>query len=316
MKKTLEMLRSGSVAGAAYRYEAPGVRNFMPQIAFAPDDGTGTGDKTDDDKTEEEKAGIAASLAAAEKAKKDADDAAAAAAAAAAGGKPSDKEAELLKDVMKQKEAAKAAKAEAEALAAQLKAFEGIDPAAVRAMLDEQKTRETKELEAKGEWERVKGIMVEAHTTELKTLQDQIKDLQSQIAGRDSELNEVTIGNQFVASKFIGEDLTIGASHARKLYGSNFQRENGKIVGYEKPVGSADNTPIVGATGEPLAFEDALRHLVEKDPERDRLKRSKAKPGSGGGTTPANQGAKQQETQPTLSGAASISAALAARAAK
>jgi predicted RNase H-like nuclease (RuvC/YqgF family) len=221
---------------------------------------------------------------------------AAAAAAANAGddnkGKVSDAEAKLLKEVMEKKQAVKDAQAKAQALEAEktelagkLAAFDGIDLEQVKALLKEKTERETAELERKGEWDRLKAQMVEAHNKELTTVRTEyearVRDLEGNLGKTGKEIHELTIGRSFSESPFIREGLTLTPSKARVIYGSHFELQDGKVIAYDKPVGSTDRTMLIDGDGNPLAFDKAMEKLVELDPDRDNLLRSKVRSGAG-----------------------------------
>lgn len=216
----------------------------------------------------------AAAAAAAEAAKKAAEE-------AAGGKKPSDEEARLLKENMKKKEALDKANAELKKTQDALKAFEGIDPEAVRKLLADQKSAEEKALEAKGDWDRLKGRMAEEHGKEIKTLQDQIAALTGKLNSTEGTIKDLSIGTQFSQSKFISEELTLTPAKTRVIYGDYFDVEEGKVVGYDKPRGAANRTAIVDQYGNTVDFESALRKIIEADPEKDHLMKSKMKPGAG-----------------------------------
>ena len=200
-------------------------------------------------------------------------------------GKPSEREAELLKETMQRKKQLKEKDEALSELQKQLKAWEGLNPEEVRNLVQAQKEAERQKLEEKGQFEKVKEQMNEAHQAELQKLQEQIAELEKTVAGRDGMIEDLSIGNTFSASKFIADELTLPVSKARTLYGSHFERgENGKIVGYDKPKGSEGRAPYVDASGEPLAFDAALKKIVDSDPDKDSLYRSKAKPGAGSST--------------------------------
>lgn len=238
-------------------------------------------------------AGLAAdqAKAAAAKAAAEAADAEAAAAAAAAekakqaggGGekKPTDEEAKLLKEVMQKKGKLDEANAALTAAQEQLKKFEGIDPEAVRALLKEKQDAETAALEAKGEWSRLKERMADEHGKEKKTLQEQIDALKGQLGAREGVINELTVGTQFSQSQFISAELALTPAKARVIYGDHFELVDGKVVAYDKPKGAAERTMIVNGAGAAVSFDDALRKIVEADPEKDHLLKSKVKPGAG-----------------------------------
>lgn len=247
----------------------------------------------------------------------------AAGAAAASGSgdgkaKMSDTEAQLLKDMMKHKDASKAAQAEAADLKAKLARFDGIDPDAVRALLAEKSAAEEKALEAKGEWERLKERMAEAHKSEVKTIQQQLADLQGQLSARESQINELTVGTQFGQSKFITEELTLTPAKTRVVFGNHFELVDGVVTAFDKPKGAANRTPLVDSTGAPLDFDNALRKIVEADPDKDHLLKSKARSGSGSANQPgtpagkATQAAAAASKETDKTGISKITAGLGA----
>ena len=170
--------------------------------------------------------------------------------------------------------------------------FKGIDPEKARKLEADEKEREEKELEAKGEYDRLKQRMADQHANEVKAKDDVIKNLQEQLNIRDSQIDELTIGSNFNTSQYIKEELVLTPSKARALYGKNFERdEQGNLIAYDKPAGSKDRTPLVDASGKPLNFEGAIKTIIESDPEKDSLLRGKLKGGAGSGN--ANQSGKE-----------------------
>jgi hypothetical protein len=196
----------------------------------------------------------------------------------------SDSEHALLRENMQRKEQLKKTNDDLFAAKEALKRFEGIDPDAVRKLLADQRAAETSALEAKGEYERVKAMMTEEHGREKSALQAQIDALQTQLSQKDGTINELSIGSQFAQSKFIGEELTLTPSKARVIYGEHFDVVDGKVVPFDKPRSASNRTPLVNAQGEHLDFESALKRIVEADPDKDHLLRSKVKPGAGSGS--------------------------------
>jgi hypothetical protein len=182
---------------------------------------------------------------------------------------------------MKKKEQLDKANAELAKARETLKNFDGIDPDAVKKLLADQRTAEEKALEAKGDWDRLKTRMAEEHGKEVKTLQQQIEQLSQQLNSTQGTIKDLSIGTQFSQSKFIAEELTLTPSKARVVYGEYFDVENGQVVGYDKPRGAANRTAMVDQYGNAVGFEDALRKIVEADPDKDHLLKSKMKPGAG-----------------------------------
>lgn len=217
-----------------------------------------------------------------------------------------DTEAALLKDVMKHKEAAKKARDAEQQLR---ESIGDLDLAEVRQILAEKKAAETKALEERGEYERVKQSMAEQHKLEVAQLQAKIEELKGSKSADEKRINDLTVGTQFTQSSFILEELVLPPTKARALYGEHFEVEDGKIVGYDKPRGAPDRTTLVDAYGQALSFEDAMRKIIEADPEKDHLIKSKAKPGAGSSSVTKTPGINVPAKQ--LTGQEKIQAGLA-----
>lgn len=201
-------------------------------------------------------------------------------------GSLTDKEAALLKDVMKHKEAAKKAK---EAEAALRESIGDLDLAEVRQVLADKKAAEVKALEDRGEYERVKQSMAEQHKAEVAKLQQEIADLKGAKGASEQRISDLTVGTQFSQSEFVTGELVLPPAKARALYGEHFEIEDGKVVGYDKPRGEANRTAIVDAYGQTVSFDEAMRKIIEADPEKDHLIKSKVKQGAGSISTPKGQ---------------------------
>lgn len=228
-----------------------------------------------------EAAAAAASAAAAEAAKT----------ADANKNKPSDKEAELLKEVMKRKEDQAKTKLELETLR-NLVGDLNIEEA--RKLVGEQKTNEEKALEAKGDYERLKARMVEEHTKTVTDLQTKLDALNLD-RNKDLDLiDTLVVGSRFNESKFVTDELMIPASKAKTLYGAHFDIEDGKVVGYDKPRGAANRTAFVDGYGAALSFDASMQKVIEADSDRDSLLRSKIKAGSGSGGKPNAEGGQEK----------------------
>lgn len=206
--------------------------------------------------------------------------------------KPSDTEAELLREVMKRKDSERALKAEVaerekalKELSEKLKVFDGVDLAEFHKLSEERKAAETKKLEEAGEFERVKQQMVEEHKKTLETLRadftNQIDQLSGATRNQTKQIEELTVGRLFGDSTFVQESLTLTPAKARVVYGSHFDIVDGAVVGYDKPLGASERTMLVDGEGKALGFNEALRKIVDVDPDREHLLRSTLNPGSG-----------------------------------
>lgn len=226
----------------------------------------------------------------------------------------SDSDAKLLKELMAQKNRAKELAAELEGAKKRLSDFDGVDPAKARKLLADEEEAARKAAEARGEYDRLLAQMGERHQAEQAALNGRLSEAQTTVSALQKEIAELTVGSAFSGSAFVNSDLTLTATKARVIYGSHFEYKDGKVVGYDKPAGASDRTLLVSSTGEALSFDEALRALVEKDPDRDRLLRGKAKAGAGSATV--TKGAKaatelaEKSAESKLTGAAKIAAGL------
>jgi hypothetical protein len=207
--------------------------------------------------------------------------------------KPSDAEAKLLKDVMKHKKAAADAATELTRIQGELKKFEGIDAEKVRALLKQQADAEEQQALARGEYDRLKKQMADAHAAEKTALQAQLEAKDGEANTLRRQIADMTVGQAFTASNLVKEELTLTPTKARVIYGSHFEFKDGNVVGFDKPAGASDRTMLVDAAGEALPFEDALRKLVEADPDKDQLFKSKVRAGAGSGSQ--SKGKKESE---------------------
>lgn len=230
-------------------------------------------------------------------------------------GKTSDAEAKLLKEVMEKKEALKKRETELQAANERLKAFEGIDPTKVKELISaqekaeaERKKAEEEALAKRGEWDALKKQMNDAHSAELAKKEEALTAALNSSQTLQQQIEALTVGNAFGHSKFITEELALTPSKARVVYGSHFEFKDGQVIAFDKPAGTKGRTMLVDGKGEPLDFEAAIAKIVEADPDKDSLKKSKLKPGANSNTN-ANRG-NITENQPELSGREKIKAGL------
>lgn len=224
--------------------------------------------------------------------------------------KPSDREAELLREVMDKKDRLRAMTGEIDTLKATLQKYDGINVEEVQAMLQERKDRERSELEKRGEFDRVKEQMVEEHKAEIgrvsTELNTQVGTLSEQLQQAQVQITELTIGRAFGDSAFVRDTLTLTPAKTRVVYGSHFELQDGKVVAYDKPTGHPERTVLVDGSGSPLAFEAAIEKIVKADPDHEHLIRSEVRKGSGSKNDPT-----AKVTQKISSGRDRIGAAIA-----
>jgi hypothetical protein len=208
---------------------------------------------------------------------------------------------------MDKKTALKKASDELSQAKERLKDFDGIDPAEVKKLIAERKDAETKQLEAQGEWDRLKQRMADEHQNETKTLKEGLEARDKLIQERDRAINELTVGSAFNSSKFVSDELTLTPNKARMIYGDHFDFVDGVIVGYDKPRGAATRTQLVDAKGDPVPFEEAIKKIIDADPDRDELVKSRMKKGADSGT---QKGEPPKKPSADLKGMSRIAAGL------
>ena len=226
------------------------------------------------------------------------------------GTRPSDAEAKLLREIMDKKDKLRATQAQVDELSKKLKDFDGIDPVQVRQLLADMEAKKVSDLEAKGQWDALKGQMVTQHAKQVEELGAKLSDAQQATATLQAQIAELTVGNAFGNSTYIASKLDLPPAKIRVLFGSHFEQVDGKVIGYNKPAGEAGRAPLVGADGEALSFDEALDRLVQADPDKDRLLKSQMKPGAASGTA---GGAAPVKQEANLSGRERIMAGLLAR---
>jgi DNA repair exonuclease SbcCD ATPase subunit len=266
------------------------------QPTMSPPDDTGGGDdaaaKAAAEKAAAEKAAAEAKAAEEAAAAKAAEEEAARKAAeeeAARNANTDEEKAKLLKDVMKWKEKAR----EQEALA---KKYEGIDPEKARAALEAQAAAERKELEAKGEYQRIIAQVAEEADAKVKAAEAKVAEVQNQLTALQESIQKADVASKFANSTFVRENLIISGAKVQTLYGDHFDVVEGEIVAYDKPRGAKDRTPLVDASGKNLSFEAAVEKVVKSDSEWERLTKSGLKKGPGSTSSNLDPNARETPT--------------------
>jgi hypothetical protein len=198
----------------------------------------------------------------------------------------SDAEAKLLKEVMDKKNALKKTSEELAQLRETMKDLEelgGVE--ALKTLAKQKKELEAKELEEKGEWARLKQQMNDEHGKAISEKLALLEEANSEKRKLLDQISNLTVGAAFSASEFIRDGLIIPLKKVRALYGSHFEFKDGVVVAYDKPAGESERTMIIDAKGDPMNFEDAMKKIIDADPDRDSLLKSKSKSGAGSGTS-------------------------------
>lgn len=290
----------------------PGVHSFFaPGICFAPDKGAGTGKPDDeeedekliegsesDDEHEEDGDDEKESDSSDSDESADSDD--------DEQKRISDREAQLLKESMSRKKKLKDAEAKLQELQSKLRNYEGLDPEEARTAVKSVKESKLKEAEKRGEFDKVKKQMLEDHQKTVDKLNASIEELRQESLKKENIIHDLTIGNSFNQSDFIAKELVLTPTKARVVYKDHFEVQDGNVVAYDKPKSASDRAPLVDGNGDPLRFDEALRKIVESDPDKDALVRSKMK--SGADSSTVNK--KVAEKKKDLSGQEKIASGL------
>lgn len=213
---------------------------------------------------------------------------------------PSDAEAKLLKEVMAKKEKINQQEKQIEELtkvSEAIKALGGIE--SLTKMVQDKQAAEQEALEKKGEWDKLKAQMVEAHQKELGEYKTKLSDLESKLKAESSKISQLTLGNSFSNSAFLKKTV-LTSGKAQAIYGDYFDiGEDGKVMGYDKPRGAAGRTLLVDGQGNAVDFEAAISRIIEADPDKDSLLRTVAKTGAGSSTVGAKVKMGSESSKPS-----------------
>lgn len=224
-----------------------------------------------------------------------------------------DKTAKLIKDMMKWKDRAKTQESANQELSKSLDKFNSVlgeeyTLEDIEQIIAERKDAQLKEMEKKGEYDRILEQMKEENKKALDTVNESKAEAESRLQAALNKLDELTVGRAFSDSKFIKENSVLPASIARKEFGEYFEHEDGEIVAYDKPKGAKDRTRLVDKDGNNKSFEEAIAHLYNSHVDKDDLLKSKRKPGSKSKSTESGK-----PTRTGLKGVDKISQGLAER---
>lgn len=221
--------------------------------------------------------------------------------------KPSNEEARLLKELMKQKDKVKDLTSNFDKTDKELKALKEIlgdlDPDKVKELVDANKDAQRKRLEEEGKYKEIVQQMKDEHQKGVAALNETIKTLTEERDAIKSQVEELSIGRAFSDSTFIRENSALPPSIVRKEFAVYFDIENGQLVPYTKPRGEQGRAPLVDAEGNSKSFEEAIAHLFTTHPDSKSLLKAKAKPGAGSGTDkgtgtkPSGDGSKEPEVK-------------------
>ena len=195
----------------------------------------------------------------------------------------------LLRETMARKEEIKSLKQQAKEreekaaeMAKKLKEFE-----------EKQSAEELAKLEEEKDFDGVKQRIIEQAKLEKEaavnevtsTLSEKIESLQEALNEQESHLKTLVFDAEFgKASDYLNKETVLTTSIAKRAYSGYMEIQDGKAVWYDAPKGSEKRTALVGADGNSVSAVEALKEIINKDPDNDSIIRSKIVPGSGSDT--------------------------------
>lgn len=174
---------------------------------------------------------------------------------------------------------AKGHRERAEANAAALKAFEGLEPEVARKALETVQGLNEKQLIAAGDRDK-------AVSEAIKATEEKYKPVVKKAERLEEALYSEKVGGAFARSKFITEKLAIPADMVQARFGSSFKIEDGKMVAYDH---LGNKIFSRSRAGEVADFDESIEQLVDAYPAKDYI--LKGTGASGGGANGGSNGA-------------------------
>lgn len=201
----------------------------------------------------------------------------------------------------KKTEAEKAAQAAAEAAEArakeleeklaaaesEAKKYEGIDPekakAAMTAAEQAEKARieaEKERAKAEGDFEKLREIQQKEVDAQVTAANERAEKAEAAAKAANEKLDAVTLESAFGNSTFLSDETVLSGANAKRLYGDYVDIEDGKAIVYDKPRGAEKRGKVMDTKGNALSFDEAIKQVVNSDPDKDSFLKSKTKPGA------------------------------------
>jgi hypothetical protein len=232
-----------------------------------------------------------------------------------AAGSVDNEKADLIKDLMKWKSKAKDLESQFTSVSDKAKQADAYKDALgdmslddLKGLIAQRKDTERVALEKKGEYDRILQQVREENAKIAAQLQTQLEEVTTKLSEKDKQIVELTIGRAFRDSEFVRESSALPASIAQREFGDHFEFIDGRLVGYDKPRGASDRTPLVDDNGDYRSFDAAISALYLKHPDSKNIIRSKQKGGTGSTTVSVTPAMQKQATQ--LKGIDKIAAGL------
>lgn len=169
----------------------------------------------------------------------------------------------------------------AEAAENALKSFEGLDAAAAREALKKLETVDLNNMVDNGELDKVRNTLTQQYEAQLS-------ERDGKLEAATKRINKMMLENAFNSSDFIRNNIGIPTDVFQDYIAKHFEVDGDRIVGRY-----ADGQEIYSETnmGQLASFDEAVRMIVTKHPQRESLMKANVNPGSGnsGGNTPGTR---------------------------
>lgn len=171
----------------------------------------------------------------------------------------------------------------AEELEKKLALYNGIDVEEAKKNAEIAKNYKEQESIKNGEIESLKASISKTAAENERKLKEsyeaQLNELSTKLVASETKFKNSQIDNAFFGSEFLKENTVIPAEMLKATYGKYFDfDENGCIYGKDsegnKILSSKNVTRVAN-------FEEAIQKIIEADPNKDRILRSKTKFGGG-----------------------------------
>lgn len=169
--------------------------------------------------------------------------------------------------------------------------FDGIDPEVARENAKKvaeaetaRRTAEAEKAKAEGNFERLRELQNEEHEAKLVAARTERDTAQAERAQAIADAALARREAAFARSEFFAKETILSPTKAERLYGDYVEIENGRPVVYDAPKDAAKRTKFMDSKGNPLAFDVAMKKVVDAEPDKDTFIKSKMQPGGGSRT--------------------------------
>lgn len=182
-------------------------------------------------------------------------------------------------------------RADLDAARAEAAKFAGIDPAKAKGdakkVADAEaaaRAAEAAQAQAEGNFERLRELQAEDAAASIAAALAERDEARATAAAASQDAAAARRQAAFATSQFFAKETIFAPQKAERLYGDHVEIENGNAVVYDAPRGAAKRAIVMDARGKPLGFDDAMKKVIEADPDKDTFLRSKIQPGGGSKT--------------------------------